>query len=88
MNIHVYIFSNIHFYLHIFTCTLFISIVNLSVYRLDVLLVVVLYMYIPLFILAQFTALESTMAISLKSADLMLQSFLFDTGSGAGGVPG
>lgn len=33
MNIHVYIFSNIHLYLHIFTCTLFISIVDLSVYR-------------------------------------------------------
>ena len=46
--------------------------VNLSMYRcpLDVLLVVVLYqeyMYIPLYILAQFRALESTVAISLKS---------------------
>ena len=45
---------------------------------IDVLLVVVLYMYIPLYILAQFRALESTVAISLKSAGLVLQSCLFD----------
>ena len=41
------------------------------------LLVVVLHMYIPLYILAQCRALESTVAISLKSANWVLQSCQF-----------
>ena len=77
-----------YIYIYIYLRVLYLYL--LSIYPcIDVLLVVVFYMYIPLFILAQFRALESTVsAISLKSADLMLQSCLFDTGSGAGGVPG
>ena len=51
------------------------------------LLVVVLHMYIPLYILAQCKALESTVAISLKSANWVLQSYQFYTGSGAGAYP-
>lgn len=58
--------TNIHLYLHIFTCTLFISIVNLSVYRCPPCCCFV-HVYIPLFILAQFRALESTRGYQLKS---------------------